>query len=225
MLTTIVPFGADAGRDSEVVRDDVAERDAKLVRRMLGGDPRAVDEFCAFYLPRVHRFVVARVRHPADATEIVNAVVSNAVRRIETYRGDATLLAWLLAISRREIARRYAAASRGLRVLQYSGDDALRRVVEGLEGPIEHEPEQAARREELASSVHRCLSALPAHYADALNAMYVEGVGSRSLGERLGLSDDAAQSLLARARRAFREVWRAELGREVDDGEGNGTNP
>jgi RNA polymerase sigma-70 factor (ECF subfamily) len=114
---------------------------------------------------------------------------------------------------------------RGVRVLSFGGDDSLRRVVEALEAPPAHEPEQAARRLELATLVHRCLSALPPHYADALTTMYVEGVGSRALGERLGLTDEATQSLLARARRAFREMWRTELGREASEYEDeNGTN-
>ncbi|MDX1556133.1 MAG: sigma factor-like helix-turn-helix DNA-binding protein, partial [Xanthomonadales bacterium] len=43
----------------------------------------------------------------------------------------------------------------------------------------------------------------------ALEWKYIEGRSVKEVAMRLGISPDAAQSLLARAKRAFREVYSA----------------
>ena len=80
--------------------DLARSRDRTLARRMCDGDEAAIAEFCRDYLPRVYRFAAARVRVEADADDVVQNVMRNAARRIETYRGEATLLSWLLQICR-----------------------------------------------------------------------------------------------------------------------------
>ena len=48
------------------------------------------------------------------------------------------------------------------------------------------------------------LDHLPAKYADALEWKYVEGLSTKEIAARLELGSEAAESLLARARRAFK---------------------
>ena len=48
---------------------------------------------------------------------------------------------------------------------------------------------------------------LPERYADALEMKYVDDMSSKEIAERLGIGDEATQSLLARARRALRVVF------------------
>jgi RNA polymerase sigma-70 factor, ECF subfamily len=50
---------------------------------------------------------------------------------------------------------------------------------------------------------------LPAHYADALEWKYIDEVSVQEIGIRLGLGPKAAESLLTRARSAFRDAFRA----------------
>ena len=58
--------------------DNGSERE--MVRRMLGGDEVAFDEFFADYFPRLFRFAVLRVRDQDAAEDIVQNSLIAAVR-------------------------------------------------------------------------------------------------------------------------------------------------
>ncbi len=174
---------------------------------MCEGDEDAIASFCREYLPKVYRFALARVRVGADADDVVQIVMRNAARRIETYRGEATLLTWLLHICRRELSKWYARADRQPTPLAFDGDDALRAVVESIEASSSDDPEHVALRDELNARLRCAMEELPERYADALEMKYVDDMSSKEIAERLGIGDEATQSLLVRARRALRVVF------------------
>lgn len=180
-------------------------RDRRLARRVARGDPRALKTFCDENLPKLYRYALQRLGNEADVDDVVQVVLTNAARAIQTYRGEATLLTWLIGICRREISKHLVHAQRDP-AAPYFQDDVLRAVVESLEAPECDEPEAAGRRAELIGLVQLALDQLPTHYANALEWKYVQGLSSKEIAARFGIGDDATQSLLARARRAFREV-------------------
>ena len=51
------------------------------------------------------------------------------------------------------------------------------------------------------------LDQLPVQYGDALEWKYVYGFSAIEIAKKLNLSTDATNSLLARAKRAFREAY------------------
>jgi RNA polymerase sigma-70 factor, ECF subfamily len=55
--------------------------------------------------------------------------------------------------------------------------------------------------------VQAILDRLPARYGDALEWKYVEGLSVMEIAERLGVGAKAAESLLTRARTAFRDAY------------------
>ena len=65
----------------------------------------------------------------------------------------------------------------------------------------------AQRRDDVVQAVHHTLDALPRHYGDALEWKYVLGLTVREIADRLGLGPKAAESLLSRARQAFRDQF------------------
>jgi RNA polymerase sigma-70 factor (ECF subfamily) len=195
-------------------------RDRALARRMRRGDDRAIDAFCAEYLPKLYRYALRRLGNEADVADVVQVVLINAARRIETYRGEAALLTWLIQICRHEIAKHYADRQRRGMTVELFDDDVLRAMVESLEAPPADEPEALARRAELIDLVQLVLDRLPDRYARVLELKYVEGFTSAEIARHMNIGDVATQSLLARARRAFREICsEAALQRNVLDGE------
>ena len=68
------------------------------------------------------------------------------------------------------------------------------------------DPELRLLARETTTLVHVALDRLPAHYARALEWKYLEAVPVIEIGRRLELSPKAAESLLTRAREAFRQV-------------------
>jgi RNA polymerase sigma-70 factor (ECF subfamily) len=203
----------DAAASEQTVRDLQLARDRALVARMVRGDQRAVREFCDTYLPRLYRFALQRVALPADADDVVQIVLSTAARRIETYRGDSPLYAWLLTICRREAGRYAAAAARHQSVMDPNREDG---ALAHLEAPAHEAPEAASRRRQLTGRVRRCLDSMPGHYAEALELKYLDGYSSKEIAAKLSISDEAVQSLLARARRTFRDVVDHELREDIE---------
>ena len=192
-------------------------RDRALAGRMLRGDEQAVREFCDAYLTRLYRFALQRLASPADADDVVQIVLSNAARRIETFRGDSTLYSWLIAICRRETGK-YSAAVARRRSLIASYDDGG--MPEGLEDADGETPEQGWNDRRRAAGVRACLARLPERYAEVLEWKYMDGYSTREIAAALAISEEAVQSLLARARRTFREVCDQELRDEMEKSNG-----
>jgi DNA-directed RNA polymerase specialized sigma24 family protein len=86
--------------------------------------------------------------------------------------------------------------------------------------PAQHEPIAQIDTEMRGTAVVRALQALPERYALALEAKYRDGFSVDEVARLLGLTSTAAQSLLARARDAFRERWSSDNIDEIvgDDG-------
>ncbi len=182
-------------------------RDRRLVKQLLAGDERALQAFVNEYFPRLYRYARHRLNNEADVEDVVQAVLSQAARRLETWRGEASLLTWLVQICRHEISRHLHQANRRADMMvPFLNDDLLRSVVESIETDPADDPEAATRRSEVITLIQFALDQLPEHYAAALELKYVEGFSSKEIAQRLETSDEALQSLLARARRAFRDV-------------------
>jgi len=199
---------------SETVNDD-----SQLVRRMLAGEERAFTAFFEIYFPRVYRFALPRLgRNEDTAKDVVQATLIKAMRKLGDYRGDAALFTWLCQICRREIAdhvrshRRYSD-----KVVLIEDSDEVRAALESIEAPSGDDPLRRADAAELKRLVHAVLDRLPNRYGEALEWKYVEGRSVEEIGDRLGIGQTAAQSLLARARAAFRDGLEAVFGSSAAD--------
>jgi RNA polymerase sigma-70 factor, ECF subfamily len=68
-------------------------------------------------------------------------------------------------------------------------------------------PGEVLERAETRDLVHMAVAHLPEQYRTALTRKYVDGESLETLAGELGISIDATKSLLARARRAFRDTF------------------
>jgi RNA polymerase sigma-70 factor (ECF subfamily) len=193
--------------------------DQQLVQRLLEGDERAFGEFFADYFPRIYRFALPRLNRDADlAKDVVQSTLIKAVRGLAGFRGDSALFTWLCQICRREIVDQLRRLRRrSERVVLIDDSPEVRAVLEALEAPEAGEPAQQYDAAELKRLVHAVLDRLPGRYGEALELKYIEGRSVEEIGERLALSHTAAQSLLARARVAFREAMETVFGATAGD--------
>lgn len=198
---------------------DLVTDDRQLVERMLAGEERAFEAFFETYFPRVYRFALPRVGLNEDtARDIVQATLIKAMRKLDSWRGDAALFTWLCQICRREIADHVRSEKRrGDNVVLIEDSDEVRAALEAIEAPASFDPLRRADSEELRRLVHAVLDRLPHRYGEALEWKYVEGRSVEEIGQRLGIGHTAAQSLLARARSAFREGVEAVFGASAVD--------
>ncbi|MFO1407974.1 MAG: RNA polymerase sigma factor [Steroidobacteraceae bacterium] len=193
--------------------------DRELVRRMLVGEEPAFAEFFETYFPRVYRFALPRLgRDPDTAQDVVQATLVKAMRKLDGWRGEAALFTWLCQICRREIADHVRSERRRAdRVVLIEDSEAVRSALEAIEAPPGDDPLRRCTGEEVGRLVHAVLDRLPGRYGEALEWKYVEGRSVEEIGDRLGIGHTAAQSLLARARVAFRDGLESVFGASAAD--------
>jgi RNA polymerase sigma-70 factor (ECF subfamily) len=200
------------------VTDDAAEEQG-LVRRMLAGEERAFTAFFDGYFARLYRFALPRLNSDAQAArEVVQATLTKAMRRLADFRGEAALFTWLCQICRREVVDYLRAHKRySERVVLIEDSAELRAAIESIEAPEEFDVARSYGRDELGRMVRSVLDRLPPRYGDALEWKYVEGRSVEEIGALLGIGHTAAQSLLARAREAFRQALETVFGAAARD--------
>ena len=189
--------------------------DKALVARVLRGDESAFRVFFQAYFPRLFRFALYRLNGDADlAEDVAQTTLTKALDNLSGYRGEAALLSWLCTICRREIC---AVLKRESRIPTVLVDDELsvRAALESLIDP-DGTPDSKLGSVELARLIKVTLDSLPIDYGDALEWKYIDGMTVAEIGERLGRSRKAAESLLNRAREAFRDGFTALTGSAHD---------
>lgn len=186
------------------------ERDRELAARIAGGDQLAFDAFFREYFPRLYRFALRRVdNNPALAEEVVQRTMCIVVRKMNSFRGEALLFTWLCQICRNELSAIYRQHGDSLRVdVPLDDHPAVQSALESMMGQ-DHLPETLRHREEVAGLVRATLEHLPDNYATALELKYINGCSVAEIARRLGIGEKAAESVLSRARAAFREGFRS----------------
>ena len=179
----------------------------ELVRRMLSGDERAFTEFFDGYFPGLFRFALARMRGDEDAAEeVVQATLCAAIPKLGTFRGEAALFTWLCTFCRHELAGFYRRTGRDHAAVELAEDDPeVAAALESLGAANDTGPEADLRRDETARLVHLLLDRLPPRYAQALEWKYIDGFSVKEIAARFDLTSKAAESMLTRARDAFRD--------------------
>ena len=178
----------------------------ELVKRMLGGDERAFDEFFADYFPRLFRFAVIRLRDQDAAEDLVQNSLIAAVRNLRSWRGEATLFTWLCTICRREISAWEKRTSRRVTVSLTEDDPGVRAALESI-GAAAEAPDAGLARADAGRIVQLVLDHLPPRYSRALEWKYLEELRVDDIAARLQCTPKAAESLLTRARDAFRDAF------------------
>jgi RNA polymerase sigma-70 factor (ECF subfamily) len=185
--------------------------DTTIVGRMLAGDEKAFEEFFETHFPGLYRFALRRLDRNADAAEeVVQATLCKAVTKLATYRGEAALFTWLCTFCRHEISAYCDRHRRSLLETPLVEDTPeIRAALESIGVAHGDAPDERLRRQELARLVRVTLDGLPPRYGDALEWKYIQELSVSDIAARLSLGPKAAESLLTRARQAFRDGFAA----------------
>jgi RNA polymerase sigma-70 factor (ECF subfamily) len=188
----------------------VFDDDLKLARSLLQGNERGFRTFFDRYAPLLLGFVLRRSGlDRAAAEDVVQNTMIRAVRALPGYRGEASLFTWLCQVCRSELADQHRAATRRPATVSFDQDPAAAAVVAAaVTSPVASssypdvvDPGQYDDR------VLEVLATLTAPHAGILEMKYASELPVSEIAARLRITPTAAQSLLARAREAFRERW------------------
>jgi RNA polymerase sigma-70 factor (ECF subfamily) len=179
-----------------------------LISRMRSGEQRAFEQFFDEFAPRVGAFAARRCAlDPAAIEDIVQMTMINAMRSLASFRGESSLFTWLCQICRNQLAdaRRKAARQPPMQSLeQMSEEKPLAKVVQLTDF---RDPLDECAADDDRGAVRRAINRLPAHYARILELRFGDELTVPEISRVLQVSESAAESLLVRARQAFRAEW------------------
>ena len=184
--------------------------DLELLRRAAAGDRDALAQLYADHVDALYAFAYYRTGRDAGlAEDIVHDTLLDGLRHAAAFDPARGGLQAFLLMRARNVARAH------LRDHRRSGELAaawerqratLAQIFQALDGPGDDE---LFARSETRELVHLAIAGLAGNHREALTRKYVHGDSLHELAARLGLSEDAVKSLLARARRAFRDAFAA----------------
>jgi len=162
----------------------------------LVADEAAFREWYDATLPRVYRYLLARCGgDEALAEELTQQTFVEAIRHRRQFAGRSDVVTWLCAIGRRKLVDHY----------RRTRADARRTL--RLTAPLSQAPSTAA---ETRLAVLAALDRMGPDQRLALTYRYLDQLPVRDIAQALGRSESATESLLSRARDAFRVAYGAE---------------
>jgi RNA polymerase sigma-70 factor (ECF subfamily) len=179
------------------------------LRDAIAGDRSAIERFYDAHVAGLYAFVFYRVGRDASlAEDVVQETFATALARTADYDAKrGSVGSWLTVLSRnviRDHLREHRRADQLLETWDRIDATLAQTFAAMAERPL---PGEVLERAETRDLVHMAIANLPEQYRSALTRKYVDGESLETLAQDLGISVDAAKSLLARARRAFRDTF------------------
>lgn len=189
-----------------VIGASASQTDADLLKRIADGDRAASQALVDQHLGRILNYAYRMLGDAAEAEDVAQETFLRLWRSLDTWRADAPLIHWLQ------------------RVAYNLCIDRLRRrrpvSLENAPEPLDpaDSPAGSLHRLELAEAVAQAIGRLPERQRAAVVFVHQEGLSNIETAELMGISVEAVESLLARARRSLRimlEALRPELKGEL----------
>lgn len=171
----------------------------QIVSEVLGGQSGAATKFYRTYAAKLRRYLMAKLPDP-EVEEILQDTFLSAFDSLPLYRGESSVSTWLISIARHEVADFYR--KRYIRQAVEKTAPLFENMVSEILSPeFDYEKKKIEKR---FFATYRELSK---QYQDVLSYRYELSMSVKEISERMELSFKATESLLYRARLAFREAY------------------
>jgi RNA polymerase sigma-70 factor (ECF subfamily) len=167
-----------------------------LVERFCQGDDSAFDRIVEKYSADVAALANRLLGWPGDVDDVVQEVFVAAWVGLRRFRGESSLRTWLFTITVNKCRRNRFRRLR-LRLVAMAKAEALESP--GRSG------DEAAMDQETFIRVRRAIQKLPQKYREVIGLRYLQGLEANEICELLGLTANAMQVRLNRARKRLRE--------------------
>lgn len=179
-----------------------------------GKADRALSDRLWVFHARLLAFIRYRVSDEDLAQDILSETYLAYLRRnkgLEAFRDEAALRNYLMAIAANKLRDHFRRGEeKSGRRLRFGSQEELELWLEALpDAAPGHEDALAAAEEEAERKrlVAAVMAVLPERYRRILALKFTEGLGNPAIAERLGLGIKAVESLLVRAKAAFRDEF------------------
>lgn len=190
--------------------------DKSTLEKAASGDSLALATLVTILHPHIEKQLLRYPLTEEDRRDLVQATLMQIVRRVGSFRGDASFSTWLFRVTANEAL-----------MLMRSQRRHRARLVQGLDLedlgslPAANDAAELGADTSVATSerdarVREALQELPAAYRDVVSLHYREDLGLHEIAARLATTESAVRSRLHRARSRLRAILeRNELGLET----------
>ena len=170
-----------------------------LIEEVLKGKKGAATKFYRAHAPRLRRYLLSKLDE-FEVEEILQDTFISAFDSLALYRGDSSVITWLISIARHEVADFYRKKYVRKVVLQTSP------LFENIASEI-MSPEFVMKKHTIEKRFFKAFKSLASQYQDVLSYRYELSMEVKDIAERMDLSFKATESLLYRARTAFKFAY------------------
>jgi RNA polymerase sigma-70 factor (ECF subfamily) len=171
----------------------------KIVGEVLIGKKGAATLFYKTYAPKLRRYLSTKLPE-LEVEEILQDTFLSAFDSLALYRGESNVFTWLISIARHEVADFYR--KRYVRTVVEKTAPLFENMVSDILSP-EFEWDKKKMEKRFFDAYYR----LSKQYQDVLSYKYELSMSVKEIALRMELPFKATESLLFRARLAFREEY------------------
>ena len=181
--------------------------DKSTLAKASSGDAVALTELVVTLRPHIEKQLLRYPLSDEDRRDVSQAALLQIIRRVGSFRGDASFSTWLFRVTANEAL-----------MLMRSQRRHRARLVEGLDledlgnlpaandGQLQDRADANAAASERDAKVKAALDELPAEYRDVVSLHYHQDLGLQEIADRLGATESAVRSRLHRARSRLRAI-------------------
>ena len=170
-----------------------------LVEEVLAGKKGAATKFYKTFAPKLRRYLSTKLPEE-EVEEVLQDTFLSAFDSLSLYRGESSVSTWLTSIARHEVADFYR-------------KKYVRKTIE-IAGPLFENiisemlsPEFVFEKNKIEKKFFATYRSLSSQYQDILSYRYERSMSVKEIAKRMEISFKATESLLFRARLAFREAY------------------
>jgi len=171
----------------------------QIVEEVLSGKAGAATIFYKTYAPKLKRYLVTKLPE-GEVEEILQDTFLSAFDSLSLYRGESSISTWLISIARHEVADFYRRRYVRERV------EKTAPLFENMVSEI-MSPEFVYRKNKIEKRFFGAYRSLSKSHQDVLSYKYELSMSVKEIAKRMEMSFKATESLLFRARSAFREEY------------------
>jgi len=174
-----------------------ADLDYEVLRRVARGDQAALAELIRRHQGRLYRVAYRLLRDPQEAEDVLQEVFLKVLEHAHRFEPHASVRAWLHRITANHclnlLRRRHPQQS-------LDQDDAPVPAAAGAT------PLEALEERDLSRRLEQLLDTLPENQRRALVLKRFAGLSYQEIGEEMGLTPQAVDGLLKRARQFLKKA-------------------
>lgn len=178
----------------------------ELLKLIAAGDQIAFREFYGLFTARVYNTCLSYLQNEQEAEEATQDVFIEIFNAAQTFRSQSTVATWVYRIAINKSLDRLRYRNRQKRFAFMSS--LFNRDTGALmhDKPTFDHPGVVLEHKEKAAYLFKAIKELPESQQTAFILKQVEGLSQKEVGEIMGMTEKAVESLLQRAKTGLRKI-------------------